>query len=132
MKKLLTLLLLAPCLAIAASTTTTELSFVTVYEGTGTADNEVVIQTGDVSGFDVFCLKSTAGVMDVYVTNEPDGGNYTSAAQSLYDFGATSNDPVTETVAGRYYCFPGPVMYVRVLQKGATAVTAATLIARRK
>ncbi len=93
--------------------------------GSSTSDNDVLIQTGDVSRYDSFTLLSTGGAMDVFVSL--DGTNYATAALSLQDFGATTNDPVLVTVAGRLYQFRGKFAKIRVLQNGATAVTAATL-----
>ena len=94
--------------------------------GTGTNDNDVVIQSGDVTGYDTFMLMSTAGAMDVFVSL--DGTNYSTAALSIADLGATSSTPVVVTVANRVYGFKGSFKAVRVLQNGATGVTAASLV----
>lgn len=101
----------------------------TVYTNSSTADNDVLIQTNDVLRHDTFMVMSTAGVVDVYVSL--DGTNYSTAALSLQDFGATVSDPVTETAAGRVYGFRGKFRKIRVLQKGATNPTAASLVCGR-
>lgn len=94
--------------------------------GTGTNDNDVVITFDDVVvGANAFMLSSTAGAMDVFVSL--DGTNYTTAALSLTDLGATTNDPVLVTAANRMYGFRGLYKGVRVLQNGATAVVGAVL-----
>jgi hypothetical protein len=97
--------------------------------GVGVNDNDVVIQTGDVSAFDTFMLMSTAGVFDVFVSL--DGTNYATAALSLADLGATSTSPVVVSVAGRVYGFRGTYKAIRVLQNGAKAVANAALIASK-
>ena len=94
--------------------------------GVGVLDNDVVIQTEDVSGYREFSLQSTAGAMDVMVTL--DGTNYTTAPLSLIDRGATTSDPVIVTAANRSYAFYGPFYKARVLQNGATAVANACLL----
>jgi hypothetical protein len=93
---------------------------------TGENDNDVLIEfTSNVEAFDVFELMSTAGAMDVFVSL--DGTNYTTAALSLADLGATSTDPVIVTAANRMYGFRGKYKKIKVLQNGATAVTAPVL-----
>lgn len=94
--------------------------------GTGTNDNDIVISFVDVvDSANTFFLSSTAGAMDVFTSL--DGTNYNTAAQSLIDMGATTQDPVLVTVANRSYAFRGLFKGIRVLQNGATAVTAAVL-----
>lgn len=94
--------------------------------GSGTNDNDVVIDATDLmDGADTFLLMSTAGAMDVFVSL--DGTNYTTAALSLTDMGATTSDPVVVTAANRMYGFRGKFKAVRVLQNGATAVANAVL-----
>lgn len=97
--------------------------------GVGTNDNDVVIQTGDISRCDEFLLQSTAGAMDVFVSL--DGTNYATAALSLTDLGATTTDPVVVTAANRTYGFRGTYALIRVLQNGATGVANACLICRK-
>lgn len=94
--------------------------------GSGTNDNDVVIDATDLmDGADTFFLMSTAGAMDVFVSL--DGTNYTTAALSLTDMGATTTTPVVVTAANRMYGFRGKFKAVRVLQNGATAVENAVL-----
>lgn len=97
--------------------------------GVGTNDNDVVIQTGDISAYDEFLLQSTAGAMDVLVSL--DGTNYATAPLSITDLGATTSDPVVVTAANRTYGFRGTFALMRVLQNGATGVANACLICRR-
>lgn len=112
-------------LVAGAATTITEDSSSTLYGGTGTNDNDVVIQTNEVQRYDTFMLQSTAGAMDVFVSI--DGTNYATAALSLIDLGATTQDPVVVTAANRTYAFRGKFKKIRVLQNGATAVANAAL-----
>ena len=113
----------------AGTQTVSALGNVDVYTNSSTADNDVMIQTNDVSRHDTFMVMSTAGAVDVYVSL--DGTNYSTAALSLQDFGATVSDPVVETAAGRVYGFRGKFRKIRVLQKGATNPTAASLVCGR-
>jgi hypothetical protein len=93
---------------------------------TGTNDNDVVIQSEDVSKWDTFQVMSTAGATDVFVSL--DGTNYTTAPISLQDMGATTSDPVVVSAAGRMYGFRGKFAKVKVLQNGATGVENACLM----
>jgi hypothetical protein len=94
--------------------------------GTGTNDNDVVIEFTNISGLtNTFMLMSTAGAMDVLVSL--DGTNWSTVALSLTDLGATTSDPVNVTAANRIYAFRGLFQGIRVLQNGATAVTGAVL-----
>lgn len=93
--------------------------------GSGVNDNDVVITLNRADPFDTFLLMSTAGAMDVFVSL--DGTNYSTAALSLTDMGATTSSPVVVTAANRVYGFRGLFRAVRVLQNGATAVENATL-----
>lgn len=97
--------------------------------GSGVNDNDVVVQTGDVSAFDTFLLQSTAGAMDVFVSL--DGTNYATAALSLVDKGATTSDPVVVTAANRTYGFKGTFALIKVMQNGGTAVANACLMCSR-
>lgn len=99
------------------------------YVGSGSADNDIIIQTGDVSRFDTFELMSTAGAVDVFVSL--DGTAYSTAALSLQDMGATVTDPVLVTAANRVYGFRGRFRKVRILINGATNPTTATLLATK-
>ncbi len=95
-------------------------------DGSGTNDNDVVIQTTDVSMYREFSLQATAGAMDVLVSL--DGTNYTTAPLSLIDRGATTSDPVIVTAADRSYAFFGTFHKIQVLQNGGTAVADAVLL----
>jgi hypothetical protein len=100
------------------------------YQGiAGVNDNDVVIETGDISHYTMYNLMSTAGAMDVLVTL--DGTNYTTAPLSLVDQGAVSATPVIVTAPNRMYGFSGVFLKIRVLQNGATAVANARLLAQR-
>lgn len=89
--------------------------------GAGTADNDLLIQTGDVSKYDTFTLQSTGGAVDVAVSL--DGTHYSTAPLSLTDMGATTAAPVILTAANRTYMFRGKFSKIQVSQNGATAVT---------
>ena len=111
---------------MAAGTQTVELSHVHVYTNSGTADNDVLIQTSDVSQFDTFHVMSTAGAVDVFASI--DGTNYSVTALSLTDQGATTSDPVLVTAANRLYGFRGKYKKLKVLVNGATNPTACSLL----
>lgn len=95
----------------------------------GVSDNDIVLETTDVSHLDTFCLMSTAGAMDVLVSL--DGVNFTTAPLSMADLGSTSTAPVIVTAAGRLYGFRGIYRVIRILQNGAVAVANPLLIASR-
>jgi hypothetical protein len=97
--------------------------------GSGTNNDDIVIQTGDVSQYDEFILQATAGATDVLVSL--DGTNYSTAPLSLVDLGAVTSDPVLVTAANRTYAFFGTFALIRVLQNGATGVANATLMCKR-
>lgn len=99
------------------------------YDGSGSADNDIIIQSGDISRFDTFMLMSSAGAVDVFVSL--DGTNYATNALSLQDMGATTTDPVVVTAANRIFGFRGKFRKIRVLVNGATNPTTATLMASR-
>lgn len=94
------------------------------YSGVGVNDNDILFTIDDKDAqFDTFMLMTTAGAVDVFVSL--DGTNYTTAALSLTDLGATDNSTdVLLTTAGRMYAFRGLYAKIRVLQNGATAATA--------
>jgi hypothetical protein len=94
-------------------------------DGTGASDNDVIVQTGDVSRYNVFMLSSTAGALDVFVSLN--GTDYTTAALSLTDLGATTSDPVVVTAANRMYGFMGSFAKIQVMQNGATPATKVNL-----
>lgn len=92
------------------------------------ADNATVFEyTTNADQYDTWQLGSTTGVMDVFVTG--DGTNYMAAAVALIDLGSVApSTAVVETTAGGNYGIRGRWKGIRVLQKGATAVTNAHLI----
>lgn len=92
----------------------------------GVNDDDVVIETEDISMYDTFEISSTTGVMDVKVSH--DGGSTFVGPRSMSDLGATTLDPVVETVAGRPYAFRGKFLAIQISQKGATAVAGAVLV----
>ncbi len=94
--------------------------------GVAAGDNATVFTADQISECDSFLLMSTQGAMDVYPTL--DGTNYATAPLSMTDMGATDLVPVLETAANRIYGFRGKFLGLRILQKGATAITAASLI----
>jgi hypothetical protein len=93
--------------------------------GSGTNDNDIVIELDDATAFDTFLLHSTAGAMDVFVTL--DGTHWATAPLSIGDFGAVTSDPVVVTAPGRVYGWRGRFRKVRVMQNGGTAVQNASL-----
>jgi len=112
---------------MAAGTMTIEyLGNVIRYTNSSTANDDILIQTDDVSRYDTFMLMSTAGTVDVFVSL--DGTNYATAPLSLVDQGATTSDPVVVTAALRCYGFRGKFRKIRIMQNGATNPTAATLL----
>ena len=94
----------------------------------GVNDNDVVIETEDVSLFDTFQVKIGAGAADVYVSL--DGTNF-EGPLSLADLGAITSDPVIVMAADRMYGFRGAYRKIRVVQNGATAVTDSLLFCKR-
>ena len=101
-----------------------------VYDGTdGTNDNDIIIETGDVSKFDTFMLSHALGAADVEVY---DGAQWLTAAPlSIEDLGSASVNPVTATVPLRQYRFTGNYSKIRVRQDGAVATTGVVLRAAR-
>lgn len=97
--------------------------------GVGVNTGDVVVQTGDVTRFDTFMLRSTAGACDVVASL--DGTNY-DAPLSLDDLGATTSAPVVVTAAARTYRFKGAFALLRVRQSGAPAATGVCLICARQ
>lgn len=93
------------------------------YTGSCSEDDEVLIQTGDMSRYSECSVISTAGAVEVYVSI--DGANYTTAPVSLIDLGATDTAPVLVTAALRYYAFPVvAVKLIRVVENGTTDAAA--------
>jgi len=88
-----------------------------IYSNDCTNDNEVLVQTGDMLRYDSCLVMSTTGAVDIFVSI--DGTNYSTAALSLQDYGATTTNPVLLTVADRVYGFVSKFRFIRVLQNGA-------------
>lgn len=103
---------------------------VVVYDGTdGTNDNDIIIETNDISRFDTFMLSNAAGAVDVEVN---DGSQWLTAAPlSMSDLGATTTSPVLVTSALRQYGWRGSFFKIRVRQNGATPGTGVVLRCQR-
>lgn len=127
MKRLFSVLVLGLMAAIAGAATTTITidAYSKLYTGTGSADNEVVIETDDVSPYGTCLLQSTTGAMDVFVS--VDGTNFATAPYSMTDLGAADATPVLVTAANRTYGIRGVFKKLRVQQAGVTAVANAAL-----
>ena len=95
----------------------------------GTNDNDIVLETTDVSKYDTFTLMSTAGAMDITVSI--DGSNFTTAPLSIADLGAITTAPVILTAANRLYGFRGIFRFIRIRQNGSTGVVNAALLVWR-
>jgi hypothetical protein len=95
------------------------------YTGTGANDNDLLFTASGTDGFTVCMLQSIAGAVDVEVRLGPDEpDNWTTAALSLQDLGATDIAPVLVTVADRMFAVVGKYEGIRVRQNGGTAATA--------
>ncbi len=112
-----------PPVAVASCTTQTidRQNDYVVYTGSCTEDNEILI-IANVTDFDACRLFSTVGTVDVFITL--DGTNYTTAALSMSDDGATDTNPVIVTLAGRAYSFAARFKRIRVTENGATDAAA--------
>ena len=117
------IVVLAALLAMPAFAAEDFLGTYVRFTGTGTNDNDVLFVTSDMDRWDACLLMSSAGAVDVLVSL--DGSTYSTAPLSLQDFGATDMNPVLVTTTGRVYGFVGKFKYIKVLQNGATAATAA-------
>lgn len=114
-------------MALTLATVTSSGSVFMLYTGgTGVSDNDVVVQTDDVSAYNTFMIMTTAGAVDAFPSL--DGTNYATAGVSLTDMGATTSDPVVVTAANRLYRFRGTFKKIKVMQNGATAATAVCLM----
>lgn len=99
--------------------------------GLGNSDNDIVVQTTDVSAFREFHIHTTAGAADVSVSL--DGTNYATAPLSMFDLGSASfATAVIVTAANRVYKFTGCFKLIRVLQAGATPPADVTLVCFRQ
>lgn len=96
--------------------------------GSSASDNQIVFEiTVNTEQFQYFELGSAAGAMDVFVSGN--GADYQTAAIALTDLGSTAPaTTVVETTAGGNYGLKSRWKKIKVLQKGATAVTGAYLI----
>ena len=92
-------------------------------------DNDITLETTDVSMYDMFQLTSSAGALDVFVSL--DGIAFTTAPLSLVDQGATSTAPVLLTAPLRMYGFSGIYRAIRVRQNGATDTAGVQLLISR-
>ncbi len=97
--------------------------------GNSDDDNDVVVQTNDVTHFNTFMLTSRLGALDVLVSL--DGTNYSTVPLSLTDLGAASVNPVIVTAAARIYGFKGFYMKIRVLQNSGTDTEDVVLVCGR-
>lgn len=93
------------------------------------ADNAVVFTlTGNGQDNDTYQLGSSAGAMDVFGSG--DGTNFLATPLALIDLASTTPATrVVETAAGRHFQFTGRYKAIQILQKGATAVENAYVIA---
>lgn len=117
------IVVLAALLAMPAFAAEEFLGTYVRFTGTGTNDNDVLFTTSDMDRWDACLLMSSVGAVDVLVSL--DGSAYSTAPLSMQDFGATDMNPVLVTTSGRVYGFVGKFKYIKVLQNGATAATAA-------
>jgi hypothetical protein len=103
-------------------------------DGLGASDNDVIVQTEDVSAYNDFRLMYTStGSLDVYPSL--DGTNYATAPLTLYDLGSTAVAPATvvaTTGVGRIYGFSGTYAKLRVLQNGAGIPATVCLMCSRR
>ncbi len=93
------------------------------------ADNAVVFTlTGNGQEYDTYQIGSTAGAMDVFGSG--DGTNFGTVALALVDLCSTTPaTTVVETTANRHFLLRGRFKAIQILQKGATAVENAYVIA---
>lgn len=118
----------AACTDVAGSgtnvwATVNELGDRILFTGACTEDDEILIQTNDISRYSECSLMSTTGAVDVMVSL--DGTTYTTTTLSLIDFGASDTAPVKVTAALRMYAFPIVAFrIIRVMENGATDAAA--------
>lgn len=92
----------------------------------GTADASTVLVTPDVSRFDQFMFRSSAGAMAVYASL--DDTNFDGPI-ALDDMGAVTGLPVVVTAASRLYRLRGCYRALKLQQSGGTNVTGAVILA---
>ena len=90
----------------------------------GANDNDLVIETNDVSRLDTYQVSCTSGSFDVFVN---DGNQWLTSPLSLADLGAVTVDPVVVGTGLRNYGFRGFYAAIRVRQTLAVALLGATL-----
>ena len=96
-----------------------------IYQGVaGVNDGDILIETTDVSKFDVFFLSHGAGSCIVEIH---DGLQWLTAPLAMADLGTTALNPVLQTAALRLYGWRGRCKKLRVKQSGVTAVTNSVL-----
>ena len=101
----------------------------TVWTGiSGVNDNDIAIETEDISRVEIFQVSCNSGSFDVFVY---DGNQWLTAPLSIADLGATSVDPVIVGVGLRAYGFRGFWSKIRIRQAGDPALLGATLRALR-
>lgn len=86
----------------------------------GVNDNDICIETTDISRYDTFMLSCSTGSVQVFLW---DGQNWQTSPLSLSDLGATDQNPVLGTSALRQYGFRGNYQKLKVQQNGASAAT---------
>lgn len=104
-------------------------SSVMLRTGSSNADNATVYEClANAERFNTWYLGSVGGAMDVLVSG--DGTNFLTANIALVDLASTTPaTAVIETAPNGNYRFSGRWKAVRVMQKGATAVTSAYIVA---
>lgn len=98
----------------------------------GVSDNDIVIETEDISRYNQFTLVNGAGAVDVFVSI--DGVAFLTTPLAMIDKGlalAGQRDYVIVTVADRVFAFEGIYRKLRVRQAGVTAATGSLLLMTR-
>lgn len=90
----------------------------------GVSDNDIVIETRDVSRLDTYQVSCNSGSFDVFVN---DGNQWLTDPLSLADLGAVTVDPVIIGTGLRNFGFRGFYSKIRVRQNNVTALLGATL-----
>ncbi len=95
----------------------------------GVNDNDVVFTLlGNGQDNDTYIIGSDAGAMDVFASG--DGTTFLTTALALIDLCSTTPATrVVETTANRHFMLQGRWKAIQILQKGATAVANAYVIA---
>lgn len=107
-----------------AQTKTTDTRNGTVlYNGSCTADNDIVIQTDSLAPYKQCSIMSSTGAVDIDVS--VDGTTYSTTVMSVRDQTATTLTNVVVTTALKLYWFDVSFTAIRVRQNGATAAAAA-------